>query len=176
MPAVNVARNGFRVSEDLIRYMSDGIKYAKHNFLVEDPSWAEDFAPTGRLVQLNETIYRKRYAQTLETIAREGPDAFYTGPIANATIRAIRAANGTMTLEDMEEYAVELRPAVHVDYKGYRLTSSGAPSSGTVALAILKTMEGYNTTLQGESEELSTHQMIESMRFAYSAVSAGMCC
>jgi len=146
-------------------------RITKRNFLVEDPSWALDFAPNGRLVQLGETMYRKRYADTLDTIAREGPDAFYYGPIANSTIRAIQEANGTMTLEDLANYTVAVRPVVQIEYKGYRLSSVSAPASGAVALQMLKTMEGYNTTLEGESEELSTHLMVESMRFAYAAVS-----
>lgn len=33
------------------------------NFLVEDPAWAEDFAPNGVLVQLGDLITRKRYAE-----------------------------------------------------------------------------------------------------------------
>ena len=170
-PAADVARNGFRVSEDLVRYMDIAKRITKRNFLVEDPSWALDFAPNGRLVQLGETMYRKRYADTLDTIAREGPDAFYYGPIANSTIRAIQEANGTMTLEDLANYTVAVRPVVQIEYKGYRLSSVSAPASGAVALQMLKTMEGYNTTLEGESEELSTHHMVESMRFAYAAVS-----
>lgn len=32
-------------------------------FLVEDPAWAEDFAPNGTLVQLGDLITRKRYAE-----------------------------------------------------------------------------------------------------------------
>ena len=145
-------------------------RITKRRFLVEDPSWALDFAPNGRLVQLGETMYRKRYADTLDTIAREGPDAFYYGSIANSTIRAIQKANGIMTLEDLANYTVSARPVVQIEYKGYRLSSVSAPASGAVALQMLKTMEGYNTTLEGETEELSTHQMVESMRFAYAAV------
>ena len=48
-------------------------------FLTDDPVWAEDFAPNGTLLQLGETITRKRYANTLETIAKEGIATFYEG-------------------------------------------------------------------------------------------------
>ena len=78
------------------------------NFLVEDPSFAIDFAPNGTLLGLNETITRKRYADTLETIAERGPYAFYIGPIANATINALQASGGTMTLENLESYKIAL--------------------------------------------------------------------
>lgn len=46
-PAASVARRGFPVSEDLVRYMEFGLMVAGWNFLVEDPSWAQDFAPNG---------------------------------------------------------------------------------------------------------------------------------
>jgi gamma-glutamyltranspeptidase/glutathione hydrolase len=104
-PAVKVARYGWKVNEDLVKYMASTIASAGENttsnFLVNNVEFALDFAPKGRLLKLNETITRKRYADTLETIAQDGPDAFYTGPIAEATINALQSANGTMTLEDL---------------------------------------------------------------------------
>jgi gamma-glutamyltranspeptidase / glutathione hydrolase len=100
-PAIRVARYGFPVTQDLVRYMASATNYPQ-DFLTKDPSWAIDFAPNGTLLQLNDTITRKRYADTLEAIAERGADAFYTGPIAEATIRALQAENGTMTLEDLK--------------------------------------------------------------------------
>jgi gamma-glutamyltranspeptidase / glutathione hydrolase len=61
-PAVRVARHGFPVGEDLVKFMNvpmaDG-----HDFLIKDPAWAEDFAPHGKLLELGDTITRKRYAK-----------------------------------------------------------------------------------------------------------------
>jgi gamma-glutamyltranspeptidase / glutathione hydrolase len=45
MPAVRVARDGFSVNEDLVRYM-DAVG-GNTSFLVIDPVWATDFAPNG---------------------------------------------------------------------------------------------------------------------------------
>ena len=50
------------MTEDLVRYMKAAISYGG-NFLVDDPVWAEDFAPDGKLLELGETIRRKRYAK-----------------------------------------------------------------------------------------------------------------
>lgn len=49
MPSVRLAREGFRVSEDLVRYI--GAASADDTFLVDDPIWAEDFAPNGKSYQ-----------------------------------------------------------------------------------------------------------------------------
>jgi gamma-glutamyltranspeptidase/glutathione hydrolase len=166
-PAAKVAHDGWRVNEDLVRYMASATNNGQDNFLVNDKEFAIDFAPQGRLLQLNETITRKRYAKTLSTIAKEGPDAFYKGPIAEATIRALQAGNGTMTLEDLANYTIAIRKPSTITYGDYKLTACSTPSGGNVALAALKFMEGYPGVGDPSNINLTTHRLDESMRFAY---------
>ncbi|KAI4594422.1 hypothetical protein KJ359_008210 [Pestalotiopsis sp. 9143b] len=162
-PAINVARYGFRVNEDQVRYMNS----VSGSFFTDDPSWAIDFAPHGHRVQLNDTMTRKRYADTLEVISKEGADAFYTGAIANATIAALKASNGTMTMEDLANYTVALREPSAIDYRGYKLTSCGAPAGGSVALSALNIVSGYSGFDDPAQINLTTHRIDEAMRFAY---------
>ncbi|KAF2749845.1 gamma-glutamyltranspeptidase [Sporormia fimetaria CBS 119925] len=168
-PGAKLAREGWLVNEDLVKYMKSATNNVPEsnttNFLVHDPQWAMDFAPKGRLLKINETITRKRYAATIETIAQHGPDAFYTGPIADATIRALRAKNGTMTMDDLKNYTIARRPAASITYGDFKLSSVPAPSSGNVMLAVLKTMSGYAAHEAGVNT--TTHRLDEAMRFAY---------
>ncbi|KAF2142078.1 uncharacterized protein K452DRAFT_249873 [Aplosporella prunicola CBS 121167] len=166
LPSVALARNGFRVNEDLVKYMNSATA-GESDFLVEDPTWAIDFAPHGRRVQLNETITRKRYADTLETIASDGADAFYTGPIAEATIQALQAANGTMTLEDLQNYTALTQEPLSINYRGFKLTTGRAPCSGGVALSALKIVEGYNDFGDSKNVNLTTHRLDEAIKFVY---------
>ncbi|PNY21216.1 Gamma-glutamyltranspeptidase 1 [Tolypocladium capitatum] len=163
-PAVELARHGFTVTEDLVNYMDST---SPNDFLTKDPSWAIDFAPRGYRVKLGETMTRKRYADTLETIANEGADAFYTGDIARATIATLQSRNGTMTLQDLADYTVALRKPVQINYRGYRLTSSNAPSGGVVALSALNTVSGYDGFDDPAQVNLTTHRLDEAIRFAY---------
>lgn len=166
MPAVHVARYGFPVSADLVRFM-DFMSPEEGGFLSEDPNWAMDFAPHGRRVRLNETITRRRYANTLETIAEQGPDAFYTGPIAETMIAATQASNGTMTMKDLEDYRVEIREPFSITYRDYKLTSCGAPAGGSVALSAMKILEGFSDSGDPAAINITTHRFDEAMRFAY---------
>ncbi|KAH0345851.1 gamma-glutamyltransferase, partial [Aureobasidium melanogenum] len=165
--AIKTARYGFPVTADLVRYMASATAGQTTNFLVDDPNWAIDFAPNGTLLRLNDTITRQRYASTLETIAERGPDAFYTGPIAEAMIDTLQAANGTMTMEDLKNYTVAIRDPVEIDYRGYKLKSVSAPASGGVVLSIMNILEGYNTMGEEAYLNLSTHHLDEATRFGY---------
>lgn len=168
-PAIKTAREGFPVGQDLVKYMKsavgDGI-----DFLVENPTWALDFAPNGTRLGLGDTMTRRRYADTLETIANKGPAAFYSGPIAETMINALQAANGTMTMEDLRNYTVAIRNVSQIDYRGYQITSTSAPSSGTVALSILKILSTYDGFFAPGNVNLSTHRLDEAMRFGYGEV------
>ena len=168
--AIDVARDGFRVTEDLFSYEKQALA-GFDNFLVENPGFAIDFAPSGTLLGLNKTITRKRYADTLETISRHGPQAFYNGPIANATIQALKASNGTMTLDDLKNYSVVIRSPAQIDYRGFKLSAVSAPASGAVVLSTLKKLEGYGNIGDPAAINISTHRLDESIRFAYGEVS-----
>ena len=134
-PAINVARNGFVVTQDIVGYL-DSATRGKNNFLVNEPTWAIDFAPNGTRVGLGDIMTRRRYADTLDVISERGVDAFYSGPIANATIQALQRANGTMTLDDLKNYTVAIRKPASFTYRDYRLTACSAPSRGEVALSV----------------------------------------
>ena len=166
-PAIELARYGFPVSFDLARGMNSKNEFLNHNdFLTEDPTWAMDFAPNGTKLTTGDIITRKRYADTLESIAFNGADVFYKGILANLTIRAIQRTNGTMTMQDLADYKVISRPAVSIDfYTDYKLFGCGAPASGAVALSILQTVSGYASSTADPI--LKAHRLVEAMRFAY---------
>lgn len=159
-PAIKLARYGFRVSEDLVKYMGTS------TFMVTDSTWAIDFAPNGTRLGVNDTMTRKRYADTLETIATKGADAFYTGAIANATIQALQSKNGTMALSDLANYTVQVREPSTGSYRGFNIHTGTAPSSGAVVMSVMKIIEGYDMRTPSNINH-STHYLDEAMRFAY---------
>lgn len=170
--AIDVARNGWNVTQDLVRYMASANASAQvPNFLCVEPAWAVDFCPNGTLVGLGDVITRKRYADTLETIANKGPDAFYnaSGAIARTTIAALQAANGTMTVQDLANYTVAIRNVPNITYRNFILHSCSTPSSGTIVLNAMNTVSGYQDFFHPESVNISTHHLDEALRFGYAA-------
>ncbi|KAK2592948.1 hypothetical protein QQS21_009355 [Conoideocrella luteorostrata] len=170
--SIHVARNGFKVSKDLIHYIENTVKGKPRNFLLEDPNWAEDFAPNGTLLKVGEIMTRKRYANTLEKIANHGSDIFYNGELAEAMVKHIQQHNGTLTVSDFQNYKVVSRPVRNTTYRGINLYTVGAPASGSITLNILKTMEQYDvskTTTTSSDANLTAHRFVEAMRFGYGA-------
>ncbi|KAH6879874.1 gamma-glutamyltranspeptidase [Thelonectria olida] len=165
-PAVQLARDGFLVGEDLERCINASLPSSSDqlDFFTQDASWALDFAPNGTRVRRGDHISRKRYADTLELIGMHGPDAFYQGPIAE---RISHATNGSITLEDLREYSVRHLRTANITYRNHRLFSTVAPSSGAIALSILKIAEGFDDFFTHDTVNLSTHRLVESMKFAY---------
>lgn len=169
-PSVQLARNGFPVNEDLAHYMNEAVVQAGDDFLCNDPSFALDFCPTGTRLGLGDTITLERFADTLEAIANHGPHVFYSGPIAEATVKAVQARNGTITSEDLRNYSIVIRDAAEIDYWGFRVTSTTSPSSGVIVLSILKILETYDGLFTADQVNISTHRMDEAMRFGYGEV------
>jgi gamma-glutamyltranspeptidase / glutathione hydrolase len=166
-PSIILAREGFEINEDFVRYMN--ATKPSNAFLYENRSWATDFAPNGTLLGVGDVMTRKRYADTLETIAESGPGAFYCGSIASATISAVQRSGGIMKLSDMSNYSIKSREPLTIDYRGFKLTSTSAPSSGAVVLAVLKAIEGYDMA-NPQHLNLALHLLDETIKFGYGEV------
>ena len=166
-PAIHIARYGFTVSKDLAARMD---LIPSPSFLVTDPIWSVDFAPNGTRVGAGDLMTRKRYADLLEEIANHGPDVFYNGPIAESTVAALRAANGIMTVQDLADYKVAIRPVKQISYREQRVYACSVPAGGVVVLNVLKTVEGYSDFGWPAQLDLSTHRLTEAIRFGYGLV------
>lgn len=167
-PSINVARYGFPVYDDLVKYMKT--TYSKHeneSFLVTDPAWSIDFAPSGSLLKLGEKMTRKRYADFLEAIAVNGVDAFYEGAFADAMVRALEQKGGIMTTEDVKNYSIVIREPSQINYRGGKITSGSAPSSGAVVATIMNILSGYDFIGDQTHVNESTHLIDEAMKFSY---------
>lgn len=71
-------------------------------------------------------------------------------------------------MDDMRSYSAISKPPISIDFRGYKLYSTGAPSSGSVMLNMLKTMEQFPEEDLADTN-LTTHRFVEAMRFAYGA-------
>jgi gamma-glutamyltranspeptidase / glutathione hydrolase len=128
-PAHKLAARGFPVSWRLARDLAGLGEKTKGR--AADARFLEVFG--GKKLAAGSTWRRPDLAATLARL-RAGPDAFYKGEIAAEIVKAVRAAGGVMTAEDLAGYTATDRTPVVVDYRGLRVVSMPPPSSGGIAL------------------------------------------
>jgi len=163
-PAIRLAREGIAVEDDLADTLA---RFAPR--LERWPSSAAVFlGPGGAPLQRGATLRQGDLAQSLEAIAREGPRAFYAGPIADKIVHAVAAAGGVMAREDLQSYRAIERAPLTGNYRGYDIVAMPPPSSGGVhLLEMLNVLEGYRLNEYGERSPQTLHLMIETMKRAY---------
>ena len=161
-PALKLARDGMPVTDDIA-----GMSANEMARLKRWPSTAKIFLnPDGTALALGGSLVQSDLANTLETIAKDGPRAFYEGPIAATIAAAVKAAGGVMTAADLGGYSAFERTPVRGTYRGYDIVSMPPPSSGGVELIeMLNILEGYDLGHQDDGQ--AAHLMVEAMKRAY---------
>ena len=136
-PAIDLARNGFRVTKkQAISLNSSSKAFEKAN------SYKTNFQKDWKEGDL---LKQEVLAQTLERIRDFGKDGFYKGKTADLLVNYVTELGGIITPEDLEKYTAIWRNPITFQYKNYQITSMTLPASGGICLAqILKSIEPFH--------------------------------
>ncbi len=163
-PALELAENGFPVSDNLARSLED----ARSRMEKEPESMRVFFKEGGGAYAPGEILVQKDLAETLKLVSENGPDEFYEGEIAAKIARFMKERGGLITEKDLKEYRAALREPVRGTYRGYDIYSMPPPSSGGVHLVeILNILEGFPLGEYGHNTAKTINLMAEAMKFAY---------
>ncbi|MBW8017642.1 MAG: gamma-glutamyltransferase [Planctomycetes bacterium] len=161
-PAIGYGRDGFAVTE-LIAY------YWKRNaeILKKYPNYAGIFMPGGKAPAKGE-IFRNPYlANTLESIAGGGRDAFYKGQIAKVIAKYMKKNGGFLTYSDLAEHTSKWVEPVSTNYRGYDVWELPPNGQGIAALQMLNILEGYDLRSKGFGSFEYLHLLTESKKLAF---------
>jgi gamma-glutamyltranspeptidase/glutathione hydrolase len=163
-PAIRLAREGFA----LRRFDTDILDTGVSSFRKDPAVRAIFLRPDGSPLQPGDRLIQTDLAATLEAIARDGPSAFYKGPVARAVAAASRAGGGVLTEQDFAGYTITEGAPLACSYRGYDILSAPPPSSGGATMCeIFNVIEGYDMRALGFRSALSVHYMAEAMRRAF---------
>jgi len=158
-PAVGYARNGFPIT-----HINSLVIHQSAARLRRFPTSAAFMLEAGGKPPAAGVKFRMpQAADTLEKIARHGPDIFYKGEIAEKLARFSKEMNGLITAQDLADYRVEWQEPIAIDYRGYRVHVTPPNSTGFQILQTLKVIEGF-------SGADITHHGIESVHILMEAV------
>ncbi len=126
-PAVDMARNGFTVSERLAT-MAESYQDSLGGLSCY---WKDE-----GLIEAGDTLVQPELADTLARIAQDGAQAFYGGEIG----QGLCAATG-MAPSDFSAYEVKVRQATSSTAFGCKVISSPSPYGGSTLIEMLKMLE-----------------------------------
>ena len=165
MPGVLLAEQGFAMSAGLARGLNREVSGPMATFPASVAAYGK---PGGGEWQAGERLVLKDLGKSLRAIAEDGPDAFYTGWIADAIAADMKANGGLITKEDLAKYEAKERTPLRGSYKGFEIISMPPVSSGGVALIeMLNILEPMDLKSKGLLTAPALHLQIEAMRRAY---------
>lgn len=164
MPAAELALSGFTMSETLARSLNGELQRMQP-FPASVAAYGK---PGGGDWAAGDTIVLGDLARTLTAIATDGPDAFYTGWIADRIAADMAAHGGLITKADLAGYEARERVPVTGTFLGHEIISMPPPSSGgTVLIEMLNMLEALDIQNVPRATALAHHLMTEAMRRAY---------
>lgn len=161
-PAINYAREGFPVTELIAYYLNRSARV-----LGKYPNFNQTYMPNGKIPAKGEIFKNPDLANTYETIANKGRDAFYKGDIARIIAKYIKEQGGFLSYEDMASHKSEWVEPVSTNYRGYDVWELPPNGQGIAALQILNILEGYDISSMGFGSSEYLHHFIEAKKIAF---------
>ena len=161
-PAIRYAREGFPVTELIAFYWKLS---APH--LSKFPGFTEQMTIDGHAPEKGEIWKNPNLANTLETIANGGRDAFYKGKIAHVIGDYFKANGGFLSYEDMAAHKGEWVEPISTNYRGVDVWELPPNGQGLAALEILNTLEGYDLKKYGFGSPEHVHLFTEAKKLAW---------
>ncbi len=167
-PAIALAKDGF------VPDWYQALTLAVHaEELAAYPETARTYLRGGRYIYRPPTLAdgdrlsNPDLARSLELIARQGPDAFYKGAIAQAILEEIRAGGGFLTTEDLKDYRVRIQPALQGRYRDLELHFSPGATGGITSLETLNILSAFPAKEVGFATPRGLHLRAEAIRYAF---------
>ncbi|HEX3497817.1 MAG TPA: gamma-glutamyltransferase [Stellaceae bacterium] len=162
-PAIRLAAEGFVLGQGDVDILDTGVKA-----FAEEPNIAATFLKDGKPYRAGDRLVQTALAATLETLAKDGPDVLYHGPLGAAIVAASQAQGGILAQADLEQYTVEETAPLRCAYRGVTILSAPPPSSGGTTLCeIFNILQAYKVGDFGFHSARGIHFMVEAMRHAY---------
>jgi len=175
-PALEIAENGFPISERLAGTIAGSKKIRKY------PTSVKVYLPGGQAPRAGEMFRNPDLARTLKKLVeaerasagkgrraalRAARDRFYKGDIAREMAQFAEANGGLFRYEDFAAYTAKLEAPVWIDYRGWQVYKNASATQGPTELFLLNILEAYDLKgLQLNSAEY-LHANAEAAKLAF---------
>ena len=161
-PAIRHAREGFPVTELIAYYWGRSAPV-----LSQFPGFTEPFTIAGEAPEKGQVFKNPALANTLETLAREGRDAFYEGDVARTIADYVQAQGGYLSYEDLASHTSTWVEPVSTSYRGFDVWQLPPNGQGIAVLQILNLLEPYDLAGMGFASADYLHHFVEAKKLAF---------
>jgi gamma-glutamyltranspeptidase len=161
-PAIELAANGFAVSESLAAWSIPNAAV-----LDADPTARATFRPDNRPLRMGERLANRALSRTIETVANDGPEAFYAGEIAERVCAYLHERGGLLTPDDFAMNAPTDVTPISTTYRGRTVYQLPPNTQGFAALQMLAILDGLDVAALGDMSTDYVHTMAEAARLAF---------
>lgn len=162
-PAIAFAEEGMPVSPKLATW----VKRAAKQVLKPWESSASVFLPDGQPIRAGTILRQPNLARTYRTLAQEGRDAFYRGPLGRTITEYVQRNGGLLSMEDMQQHSSNWVEPISTNYRGYEVYELPPNSQGITALEMLNIIEGYDLKSLGYQTAEYIHILLEAKKLAF---------
>jgi gamma-glutamyltranspeptidase / glutathione hydrolase len=174
-PAIDLAENGFPLSEYGASYIAGSKKILKY------PTTIKIYLPNGHPLKAGDILRNPDLARTLKKLVeaekanqskgrhealKAARDRFYKGDIAHDLAAFSQANGGLFRYEDFAEYTAEVETPVSINYRGYQIYKNPSASQGPTELIALNLLEIYDLKSLGHNSPEFLHTSIEAVKLA----------
>ena len=149
--AIKICHEGFEISHEL----NQTLKYHQETLIDQDSS--ENFYMDGNPVSVGDVVKREKLGKTLSLIAKNGPNIFYEGDIAEAISKATK---NILTNEDIKNFKSKWVSPLSIDLYGKTGWVTPPHTQSYLTLATLKAYE----IITNSSKDFNLHVLIECYR------------
>ena len=125
------------------------------------------YMPGGHTPAEGEIFRNPDLANTYETLAKDGRDAFYEGPIAHTIDAYFKRIGGDLRYEDFAGHHGEWVDPLSVNYRGYDVYELPPNGQGAAVLEMLQILKAYDLKAMGAGTADTLTALLESKRLAY---------
>ncbi|HYZ64273.1 MAG TPA: gamma-glutamyltransferase, partial [Acetobacteraceae bacterium] len=169
-PAITRAREGWAIRPHVYAmFTTDESVYGRRPYTDKLAFTAEGavlYMEDGAPKRIGRPVRNAALAATLETIAKQGVEAFYGGAIARVIADDMAVHGGLMTMADLGLFRPRRHVPMKVGYRGRSVALPPPPAGGIVVAEILRILERFDLVALGHNSPEYIRVVAEAMKIA----------
>ena len=160
-PAIELAEHGWPITPFAARMLREQERRLGQHASSRATYFLDDRPPAeGAVVPL------PNLARTYREVVRGGAEAFYSGELGRRLVRALRAAGGWLTEEDLARFKPSWSEPLAFDFRGHRAHMPPPPSLGFQTLESLNILADVDLESLGHNSAAYLHLLLEAIKLA----------